>query len=48
MVTFIDNKEEEVANYYKEKGYLQMQRRKEVGLVTLSLGDLALDFRDLL
>ena len=33
---FTDNKGEEVANYYKEKGYLQMER-KVVELVTLQL-----------
>ena len=32
---FTDNKGEEVANYYKEKGYLQMQREKWFELVTL-------------
>ena len=38
---FTDNKGEEVANYYKEKGYLQMQRKKWLNWLHLSLGGLA-------
>ena len=38
---FTDNKEEEVVNYYKEKEYLQMQRKKWLNWLHSSLGGLA-------
>ena len=38
---FTDNKGEEVANYYKEKGYLQMQREKWLNWFHSSLECLA-------
>ena len=38
---FTDNKGEEVANFYKEKGYLQMQGEKWLNWLHLSLEGLA-------
>ena len=45
---FTDNKGEEVANYYKEKGYLQMQRKKWLNWLHSILGRFGIDFRRLL
>ena len=44
---FTDNKGEEVANYYKEKGYLQMQRKKWLNWLHSILGRFSADFRKL-
>ena len=38
---FTENKGEDVANYIKEEGYLQMQREKWLNWLHLSLGGLA-------
>ena len=38
---FTENKEEDVANYIKKEGYLQMQREKWLNLLHLSLEGLA-------
>ena len=45
---FTDNKGEGVANYYKEKGYLQMQRKKWLNWLHSILGRFSIDFRKLL
>ena len=45
---FTDNKGEEVANYYKEKGYLQMQRKKWLNWLHSIFGRFSIDFRKLL
>ena len=45
---FIDNKGEEVANYYKEKRYLQMRRKKWLNWLHSILGRFSIDFRKLL
>ena len=38
---FIENKGEDIANYIKEEGYLQMQREKWLNWLQWSLGGLA-------
>ena len=45
---FTDNKGERVANYYKEKGYLQMQGKKLLNWLHSILGRFSIDFRKLL
>ena len=45
---FTDNKGEEVANYYKEKGYLQIQSKKWLNWLHSILGRFSIDFRKLL
>ena len=45
---FTDNKEKEVANYYKGKGYLQMQRKKRLNWLHSILGRFSIVFRKLL
>ena len=45
---FTDNKGEEVANYYKEKGYLQIQKKKCLNWLHSILGRFSIDFRKLL
>ena len=45
---FTDNKGKNVANYVKEKGYLQMQGEKWLNWLLSILGRFSTDFRKLL
>ena len=44
---FTENKGEDVANYIKEEGYLQMQREKWLNWLHSILGRFSSDFRKL-
>ena len=45
---FTEDKGEDVANYIKEEGYLQMQREKWLNWLHSILGRFSTDFRKLL